>query len=95
MSCRQNTSDLVERESPDGPGPLQATGAGAPQHKERSVSVRSLQRTPAWGLLTSTTSRYEQHFICLYLTQKSHDNIINLTSSFNMLIIISNYSTMS
>lgn len=27
------------------------------------------------------------------LTQKSHDNIINLPSSFNILIIISNYST--
>lgn len=54
MSCRQNTSDLVERESPDSPGPLQATGAGAQQHKEHSVSVRSPQRSPAWALLTST-----------------------------------------
>lgn len=58
MSCRQNTSALVESESPDGPSPFQATGAGAPQHKECSVSVRIPPRTPARALLTSTTPGY-------------------------------------
>lgn len=58
MSCRQNTSALVESESPDGPSPFQATGAGAPPHKERSVSVRIPPRSPARALLTSTTPGY-------------------------------------
>lgn len=58
MSCRQNTSDQVERESLDRPGPFQATEAGALQHKERSVSVKHPQRTVAWALLTSTASGY-------------------------------------
>lgn len=55
MSCRQNTSDLEKSKSPDGAGPFQATGAGAPLHKGRSVSVRNPPRTPARALLSSTT----------------------------------------
>lgn len=46
MSCRQNTSDLVESESPDGAGPFQATGAG----RRCTKSALSLSGTPR-GLL--------------------------------------------
>lgn len=83
MSCRQNTSDLVESESPDGPGPFQATGAGAPLHKERSVSVRIPPRNPAQAPLTSTTPGYEQHSICLYSLRKV---MIILLTYFSALI---------
>lgn len=58
MSCWQNTSRRVERESLDRPGPLLATRAGALQYKVHSVSVSHPQRTAAWALLTSTTSGY-------------------------------------
>lgn len=91
MSCRQNTSDLVESESPDGPGPFQATGAGAPCTKSAlSLSgfprgILHRPRSPRQHPATNSTSS-----VC---TQKSHDNIINLPQCFNMLIIISNYPT--
>lgn len=71
MSCWQNTSDRVERESLDRPGPLLATGAGALQYKVHSVSVSHPQRTAAWTPLTSTTSGYREHFICAYSACKN------------------------
>lgn len=84
MSCRQNTSDLVESESPDGPGPFQATGAGAPQHKECSVSVRIPPRSPPRVCSPPQHTPLTALHLCLH-TFHNQDNVINSYASFNSM----------